>query len=64
MKNLYWPQTALLHDHGDGAYPLGNILGELQKMSGLKVDPKQDYRQVYRERFSMSILILFMLSLT
>ena len=47
----YWRQTALLHDHGDGAYPLGNILAELQIMSGLKVNQTQDHRRIYRKRF-------------
>lgn len=52
MPTPYWPQTALLHDHGDGANPLGNILIQLQMMAGMKVDPRQDYAQIYRQRFS------------
>lgn len=46
-----WPQTALLHDHGDGAQPLGNILVQLQMMAGMRTDPRQDYVQIYRQRF-------------
>ncbi|MDO8656266.1 MAG: hypothetical protein Q7K45_03430, partial [Nanoarchaeota archaeon] len=51
MPVPYWQQTALLHDHGDGAKPLGNILVQLQMMAGLKVDPRRDYASIYRERF-------------
>lgn len=51
MLAPYWPQTALLHDHGDGAYPIGNILVQLQMMAGMRPDPRQNYAQIYRQRF-------------
>ncbi len=53
MEISYWPQTALLHDHGDGANPLGNnhMLTQLQIMAGMRVDPRLDYTQIYRQRF-------------
>lgn len=51
MPAPYWPQTALLHDHGDGAHPIGSILVQLQMMAGMKINPRIDYRQVYRQRF-------------
>ncbi len=51
MSAPYWPQTALLHDHGDGAFPIGNILVQLQIMAGMKIDPRQDYTRIYRQRF-------------
>jgi len=51
MPAYYWPQTALLHDHGDGAHPIGGILVQLQIMAGIKINPRINYRQVYRQRF-------------
>ncbi|OGN01740.1 MAG: hypothetical protein A3I26_01510 [Candidatus Yanofskybacteria bacterium RIFCSPLOWO2_02_FULL_43_10] len=51
MPVPYWPQTALLHDHGDGAKPLGDILAQLQMMADIRVDPRRDYTQIYRQRF-------------
>ncbi|MBI2064154.1 MAG: hypothetical protein HYT66_00345 [Candidatus Yanofskybacteria bacterium] len=47
----YWPQTALLHDHGDGAKPIGQILTQLQMMADIRVDPRKNYEQIYRQRF-------------
>jgi len=46
-----WPQTALLHDHGDAASPIGNILFQLRLAAGIKSDPREDYARIYRERF-------------
>ena len=51
MPAPYWPQTALLHDHGDGAQPISNILIQLQMMAGIKPDLRQNYTQIYRDRF-------------
>ncbi|HEY4474394.1 MAG TPA: hypothetical protein VJC06_00520 [Candidatus Paceibacterota bacterium] len=45
------PQKALLHDHGDGAQPIGRILAQLQMMAGIKTNPREDYRRIYRQRF-------------
>lgn len=41
----------LLHDHGDGANPLGAILTQLRMMAGLKANPRQNYAQTYRQNF-------------
>ena len=51
MPAPYWPQTALLHDHGDGAKPVGDILVRLRTIAGIKSDPRINYAKVYRERF-------------
>lgn len=51
MPAPYWPQTALLHDHGDGAHPIGSMLVQLQMMANVRINPKRDYRQIYRQRF-------------
>lgn len=46
-----WPQTALLHDHADAAFPVGNILVQLRMMVGMPIDIKENYKQIYRDRF-------------
>lgn len=51
MRVANWPQTALLHDHGDGAKPLGKILVQLRTIAGLPSDPWDTYVEVYRNRF-------------
>ena len=51
MPAPYWPQTALLHDHGDGAKPIGNKIAQLRVMAGMKSDPGIDYVKIYRDRF-------------
>ncbi|MBI2068657.1 MAG: hypothetical protein HYT67_00915 [Candidatus Yanofskybacteria bacterium] len=51
MPAPYWPQTALLHDHGDGAMPIGGILVQLQMMAHMIIDPRRNYTQIYRQRF-------------
>lgn len=51
MPAPYWPQTALLHDHGDAAQPIGNRLVQLRTMADIQSDPRKDYARIYRERF-------------
>lgn len=51
MPAPYWPQTALLHDHGDGAFPIGSRLVQLRKMAGMESNPREDYARIYRQRF-------------
>ncbi len=51
MPASHWPQTALLHDHGDGAHPIGNILVQLRMMADIKSDPRKNYAGIYKERF-------------
>lgn len=51
MSAPYWPQTAILHDHGDGAQPIGGMLVQLQMMAEVKISSRIDYRQLYRQRF-------------
>lgn len=51
MPTSRWPQTALLHDHGDAAAPIGNILVQLRALAGMQCDHNSDYETIYRDRF-------------
>lgn len=46
-----WPQTAMLHDHGDGARPLGKILFQLKNMAGEHPDARINHAEQYRQNF-------------